>query len=178
LCGSGPSPRSGDVPADDVLLADIAGAFGPPLWSVPNGAEPWAQYVGGLIPGIGADAFFLWTEDSVSPEACGDHYVIFRTVDPVGSGGLRFVRGDSNGDRTLNLPDPVYLLNWLFAAGPPLPCEDAGDSDDSGDLALTDAVIALNYLFLGGPAPAAPGPRDCGLDPTPGALGCGSSICP
>ncbi len=37
-----------------------------------------------------------------------------------GSGGDQFAtrNGDVNGDRRINIADPVYLLNWLFSHGP------------------------------------------------------------
>jgi hypothetical protein len=179
ICGSGPSPRSGDVPQDDLLIGDVlAGGFVPPLWSVPNGSDPWAAVGGGPIPDVGDDASFIWTEDSLSPDGCGDHYVIFRTVDPIGSGSRRFVRGDCDADGTVNLTDPVYLLTRLFLGGPDLPCESSGDSDDSGVLDLSDAVFILQYLVLGGPPPPPPAGR-CGVDPTQDTLPCVSfPACP
>jgi len=174
LCGTGVSPRSGEVPDDALLLSDIAFLpFVPPLWAVPNGTEPWASYEDGrLIPEVGEDAWFIWTEDSTSGNACGDHYVIFRTVDPVGSGARGFKRGDADGNQSVELTDAVYLLSYLFLGGPRLSCEDAGDFDDSGSLELTDAVVSLAYLFLGGPPSPAPGPKACGPDPTGDPLTC------
>jgi len=115
---------------------------------------------------------------SAAASACGDHYVIFRTVDPVGSGpaAASFKRGDADGDRSVDLTDAVYLLSYLFLGGPRLPCDDAGDFDDSGSLELTDAVVSLAYLFLGGPPSPAPGPHDCGPDATGDPLTC-NTVC-
>ena len=89
-----------------------------------------------------------------------------------------FHRGDSNTDGTLNISDPVLLLNHLFAGRFRLSCREAADFDNSGKLDISDAVGALNYLFLGGEPAAAPGSPDslCGPDPDPpgsdGDLGC------
>ena len=107
----------------------------------------------------------------MSKGACGDHYVIFRTVSPVGSGSRRFIRGDSDGDGHLNITDAVFTLTYLFLGGVHPPCEDAADVDDLGTLGLTDSVYLLNHLFLGGPEPPAPYPT-AGVDPTEDALGC------
>jgi hypothetical protein len=80
--------------------------------------------------------------------------------------GSTFRRGDADGNQIVNLSDAVAILVRLVLGGPALPCSDAADSDDSGTLDLTDALHTLNHLFLGGPAPPAPGPDECGPDPT------------
>lgn len=84
-----------------------------------------------------------------------------------------FRRGDADGDGDIDLTDPISTLGALFlgAGGPP--CSDAADVNDDGVLDLTDAVASLSYLFLGSFDIPAPGPLDCGSDPTPsGPLGC------
>jgi hypothetical protein len=83
----------------------------------------------------------------------------------------RFVRGDGDGKNPLNITDPIYVLNALFAGGPAVPCPDAADADDSGGLNITDPIRTLNFLFAGGPEPPAPGPATCGPDPTEDGLG-------
>jgi hypothetical protein len=60
-----------------------------------------------------------------------------------------FVRGDSNGDGSVDISDPICLLGFLFLGGPAPGCADAADADDSGILDITDAVTALTTLFLG-----------------------------
>jgi len=96
------------------------------------------------------------------------------TVAPCG--GATFRRGDADGNQVVNLSDAVTTLDRLFRGGSALPCDDAADTDDSGGIDLTDAVHTLNHLFLGGPAPPAPGPDECGADPTEADdLGCGTA---
>ena len=73
---------------------------------------------------------------------------------------LRFVRGDANQDREVNLADGVVILGYLFSGAPP-PCLAASDIDASGEIRLSDAVQVFNYLFLGGVPPAGPHP-ECG----------------
>jgi hypothetical protein len=86
-----------------------------------------------------------------------------------------FLRGDSNGDLTVDISDAVHILTALFLGGGAPACADAADADDSGELDITDAVSLLEFLFLAGKAPPAPGPEGpAGPDPTPDDLGCGS----
>jgi hypothetical protein len=89
------------------------------------------------------------------------------------SGRGVFLRGDANGDRTINIADPVATLEFLFRGRSALPCEDGADTDDSGSLGLTDAVLTLQYLFRGGGVIRAPGTRYAWFDPTPDMLACG-----
>jgi hypothetical protein len=64
-----------------------------------------------------------------------------------------FVRGDANGDGTINLSDAIYLLNYLFrSASPPDPLE-AGDANCDEVVNLSDAIYLLNYLFKDGDPP-------------------------
>ncbi len=97
----------------------------------------------------------------------------------VGGGGGEpvFKRGDSNRDGGVNIADAVYILQNLFAQGPPIACDDAADSNDDEGVNIADAVYILQNLFAQGPPMPAPGPAVCGPDttghPTGGAeLGC------
>jgi hypothetical protein len=81
-----------------------------------------------------------------------------------------FVRGDADADGSLNVTDAVGILNFLFAAGEPPPCEAAADIDDDGGVNVTDPVALLNFLFAAGAA--IPPPAECGVDPTPDSLAC------
>ncbi len=85
-----------------------------------------------------------------------------------------FRRGDSNGDLSTNVADPVHMLNWLFGGGVTMLCQKAADVDDSGGVNITDAVFLLRYLFADGRMPAFPY-SECGDDPTPDALSCALS---
>ncbi len=82
-----------------------------------------------------------------------------------------FVRGNADGNGSLDLTDAVFALNWLFQSGPQPWILDAADSNDDGTVDLTDAVYILSYLFLGGPPPLSPHPQ-AGSDPTHDQLGC------
>jgi hypothetical protein len=82
-----------------------------------------------------------------------------------------FIRGDTTGEATVNLSDPVRTLNYLFLGAESPPCLDAADADDDGDINISDPVYVLNHLFLGGPAPPPPYPAP-GPDLTPDTIDC------
>jgi hypothetical protein len=92
----------------------------------------------------------------------------------------RFRRSDADGDAVVQLTDAIATLGFLFLGAAEPACKDAADSNDDGVLDITDAIATLTYLFLGGFEVPAPGPIDCGPDPTPqGGLGCKSyTSCP
>jgi hypothetical protein len=59
-----------------------------------------------------------------------------------------FIRGDSNGDGTIDLADAIRVLFGLFVKADLLTCPDAADFDDSGTLEITDAIGVLKLLFV------------------------------
>jgi hypothetical protein len=64
-----------------------------------------------------------------------------------------FVPGDANGDAAINVSDAVYIINYVFVAGPaPQPLE-SGDGNCDGTVNVSDAVYLINHVFTGGPAP-------------------------
>jgi hypothetical protein len=82
-----------------------------------------------------------------------------------------FLRGDADGNGTVNLADAVHVLSFLFRRGQPPGCLDAADSDDSGAVNVTDGVYLLNHLLRGGPPPPEPYPT-AGMDLTWDSLEC------
>ena len=79
---------------------------------------------------------------------------------------LEFLRGDVNLDGSVDLSDPIGLLNELFAGiGAASTCEDQRDMNDDGGIDLSDSVYCLVFLFGGGPTIPEPYP-EAGLDPT------------
>ena len=85
-----------------------------------------------------------------------------------------FIRGDGNGDQSINIADAIYGLQYLFAAGP-ADCLDALDADDSGSLDIADPIFTLDVVFVGTTAFPPPGPL-CGPDPTPDSLDCAGPV--
>ncbi len=64
------------------------------------------------------------------------------------------VRGDANGDGTVESGDVVFMINYLFRGGAPPDPLPAGDSNCDGVVGSGDVVYLINYLFRGGPAPS------------------------
>ncbi|MEZ5359552.1 MAG: dockerin type I repeat-containing protein [Candidatus Zixiibacteriota bacterium] len=57
--------------------------------------------------------------------------------------------GDVNDDGTINIGDPVYLINHIFKGGPaPYPIGKA-DVNQDGSVNIGDAVWLIVYVFLG-----------------------------
>ena len=83
-----------------------------------------------------------------------------------------FLRGDTNQDSNTDLSDGVNILLFLFFGGPAPGCMDSADVSDDGEVDIGDAISLFNFLFLGSTAPAAPGPINCGTDPTADDLDC------
>jgi dockerin type I repeat protein len=82
-----------------------------------------------------------------------------------------FIRGDANGDGSVDLSDAVFILFALFAQPQDPRCPDALDSNDDGAVDLSDAVRLLETLFLGGAPLPLPYPG-AGIDPTLDLLAC------
>jgi len=71
-------------------------------------------------------------------------------IDDVFFGGSG-LPGDANLDETVDIADVFYLINYLFAGGPPPFGPVDVDSTDAVDVA--DVFYLINFLFAGGPAP-------------------------
>ncbi|MEM7231531.1 MAG: S8 family serine peptidase [Planctomycetota bacterium] len=97
---------------------------------------------------------------------CGT--IVHRTVGP-------FLRGDCNGDRRVDIGDPIRALETLFlgreAPGCVVACDANGDSVND----LSDAVFNLSFLFRGTRSPPRPYPT-CGRSAEP-ELRCRESSC-
>ncbi|MEE2890265.1 MAG: dockerin type I domain-containing protein [Planctomycetota bacterium] len=92
----------------------------------------------------------------------------FEVVAQICNQGPSFLRGDPNGDGSVDISDAVAILAYLFDSVI-LSCVDAADFADSGTVNISDAVALVSYLFSGGDSPSFPFPQ-CGLDPTDDTL--------
>ncbi|MDH3891347.1 MAG: DUF1028 domain-containing protein [candidate division Zixibacteria bacterium] len=64
--------------------------------------------------------------------------------------------GDLDGSltETVDIADLVYVVDYMFNAGPPPPILEASDIDGSGGpLDIADLVYVVDYMFNGGPLP-------------------------
>ena len=128
----------------------------------------------------GGQHWWIWTQNTAfacGPETIGEvenwaqmHF----TGDSLTGGEFR--RGDGNGDGTVNLADAVFGFTFLFLGGEAPTCKITLDANNDDEVNLADSVFILNWLFLGEDGPAAPGPFDCGIDPT-SSVGCASYDC-
>ena len=78
--------------------------------------------------------------------------------------GLRWTRGDANGDGIVDVSDPIALLGQLFLGIDASPaCDEALDANADERLDLSDAIFVLGFLFGGTSAipPPYPDPAPC-----------------
>ena len=84
----------------------------------------------------------------------------------------QFIRGDTNRDGIVDIADPVFELFHLFVGTVQMGCLATGDTNADRLIDVSDAVYGLEFLFLGKAPPPAPGPHECGVDPTDRWLPC------
>ncbi|MGB1071552.1 MAG: dockerin type I domain-containing protein, partial [Planctomycetota bacterium] len=95
---------------------------------------------------------------AVERQSCGD------------GDSLDFIRGDCDGNGSIDLADAVALLDYLFTGGS-LTCLATADVNDDSDLNLADPGTLLAYLYIGGSAPPEPF-TSCGQDPDGSLIAC------
>jgi hypothetical protein len=61
--------------------------------------------------------------------------------------------GDVDNNASIDVADIFYLINRLFAGGPPLALG-SGDANGDRSVDVNDIFFLINYLFAGGPGPA------------------------
>jgi hypothetical protein len=69
---------------------------------------------------------------------------------------VSYVHGDMNNDGLVNVSDVFFMINALFAGGPPPVVVATGDTDGDAIINVGDVFYLINYLFSGGPAPLGP----------------------
>ena len=124
-----------------------------PERSAPKGFRQGYEMVTDVLDGFGgeseSDNYRIPVNSGGQPSAIGisesDNYLM-----EVGYVHASFVmRGDANGDRTIDIGDVLYLINYLFL-GTSAPCPmEAGDATCDGMVDVADALFIINYLFLG-----------------------------
>lgn len=126
-----------------------------------------------VLAGLSFAPGFVTTSNAPQPSYAGgitDDLIV--RIDPRPRGRAAFIRGDANGDDTVNIADGVAILAFLFASGP-IDCLDAADIDAGGAVDVADPISLFTWAFLSGPSPADPFP-ECG----PGSGACLFSPCP
>lgn len=84
---------------------------------------------------------------------------------------VTFLRGDVNGDGSLDVTDGSLLQLWLTGGGTTPACLDAADVNDDGMVNLSDPIDLFEFLYQGSNPPPAPYPS-AGSDPTADGLDC------
>lgn len=86
--------------------------------------------------------------------------------------GVLFVRGDANADGQIDIADPIFLFQYLFAGERGPVCDDAADAAEDGQINIADSIHILGHLFMDRPLPDPL--SECGPDPVEEELGCES----
>ena len=163
----------------------------PPGW--PPGSNPPANAITAIVTydaplvtdsGQTQPIQAMCTPSSGSRLPLGTHTITCRAVDleaneaacsfevEVVLGAVAFIRGDVNVDASIDIADPIALVNHLFLGGPVPKCMDSADVTDDGAINLTDVIYELNYIFMGMAPPPAPFLPLCGLESETDALAC------
>jgi len=141
-------------------------------YAVTEGVTPVSLVRGGNWP-VGVYLVTYSAQDANGNDATDTTFTVTVTCPAL------FIRGDANGNGTINIGDPYWLLLYLFNVGNSNPgdlsCKDAADANDDEVIDVSDAVFLYAALMGGGAPPSAPWPN-CGEDLTgpPGSLGCDS----
>jgi hypothetical protein len=142
----------------DVLLPDSLAIpvlkYAGPYWS------PFDSIAGIRYQGKYKLVFFGFGFEGMNPSGqeyqghylSKPHFVMQRVMDWLKAPWL-YVYGDANGDSIVDISDVVWLMNYLFAGGPPPNPMAAGDANGDCVVDVSDVVYLLNYLFVHGPAP-------------------------
>ena len=76
---------------------------------------------------------------------------------------LNFIRGDVNGDLSVDIADLSMLSSYVNIGEPEPGCLDAADINNDNAINQDDVTLLSNYLYGNGAPPAAPFPK-CGKD--------------
>ena len=80
--------------------------------------------------------------------------------------GTLYIRGDVNGDGSVDLTDAVLILDFVATVGTQPTCFLSADVNGDAMVNLADGVSIVTFLAGTGPPPGVPYP-DCGFEPQP-----------
>ncbi len=146
-----PDATDGDAYTEQLVSAGGTGAH---VWSVVGtGLDgtgltlDGAGSLSGTPLAFGTITFTARATDAVS--AFGDKELILTVL-------WSYLCGDANSSEAVDIGDAVYLINFIFNAGPaPVP-DEAGDANCDSSTNVADAVYLINYIFKSGPEPCCP----------------------
>lgn len=90
-----------------------------------------------------------------------DGWLFSYTGDPilqtVSTGQIEYMEsagcGDANHDKSINVSDAVFIINYVFVGLTDPFIKYLGDANCDGSINVSDAVYLINFIFVGGPAP-------------------------
>jgi hypothetical protein len=114
---------------------------------------------------LGSYVYRLTVDDGADYDAVDSAEVVVEVVEPEPEPepepGIRFLRGDVNGDgRSMEMADAVCIFQHVAAElshrvrARPLACADAADVNDNGKVELRDGIAILRFLFMGSNMPS------------------------
>ncbi len=128
-----------------------SGGTGTKIWSDKNdnlSGSGLTLSATGLLSGTvitaGTYNFTSLVQDNIS---AADEKPLAVTIDQ------SYVCGDANGDETVNIADAIYIINYVFKAGPMPDPSESGDVNNDDSTNIGDAVYLVNYVFNAGIAP-------------------------
>ncbi len=123
------------------------------LDSVLNTGNDWLEYtydLSAIPPGKTLSVRFSFTSDyQYSHDGEGFYIDDVR----VGTKAPTWLLGDVTGDGLVDASDIIFLINYLFRAGPPPDPLEKGDVTNDGEVTASDVVYLISYLYRGGPPP-------------------------
>ncbi len=132
-----------DCPASDTfwLEVDDDSMFAPPLTSVSIDVQTFTD--SSFIPGFE----YYWRVRAANH--CGQSG--FSAISSFRACGV--VHGDINGIAGIDIDDVVYMIAYIFSAGPPPDPYWSGDVDCTTFVDIDDAVHLIEYIFTSGAPP-------------------------
>ena len=116
-------------------LNDIPATFDSGIFGDQFGADMNEQ---GLVAIVWLDKLMFGPASGVCLQTMDVHNIGF------------FTPGDANRDLLVNISDPVFLINYIFAGGTPPVAPCLGDANGDDMVNISDAVNLINYIFNGG----------------------------
>lgn len=136
------------------FMLEAQGGVPPYTWSIVSGSCPDDIILNestGELSGkpleIGEFNFTVRVDDANSPS-----FAAIKTYDM----SVNYLCGDANGDRSINIADAVYIINYIFAYGEPSEPFQASDANCDGSTNIGDAIFMVNHVFNSGPSPCCP----------------------
>ena len=159
---TGPFGTDAPLPAG-VVYSRLFSKFG---YEIYQSSDPDSQFVD-LSTLVTYGSYYLFVGDTIvqaqilstGRDGQADFFAEFDKAKVWAVGNLPYdyhccvVPGDANYDGTMDVGDPVFIINYCFRGGPPPPCLNAADANNDCQVNLGDAVFLISRIFRFGPAP-------------------------